>query len=729
MSSFFAFSQPAPQAKPATQQSPEEQEQLDALIETRLWHIVLDYSLQNVALNFIAFAVIIIAIYTHGHWGEQFTALALTFGAVTLVRLAFLVRDGQAADRQRQSPPAHSAARTAPPETGETTINHIAALQKQSGQRIRYSLGVVSTASLWALMLHFTLQTGDPTLTLVAVVITAALGAGATGTLSASRLGGLIYVTLFLLQATAQLIIAPQVPLSLGLMGIVFALSMSVTHRRNHHFLRSALCHQFENDRLIENLTIQKETLTTFNHHLEERVRRRTHDLQYQAEHDDLTTLLNRRGLLQWVESRPSALPKDHRYLVVFIALDRFKQINDGLGHAFGDFTLAEIGKRLFDIPMEQGTFCRWGSDEFVGLIAVHQDTAREFGEAFTERLRDIVEQPITAQNREVSIRFSAGLALANPNPIAVSEAVHAADLVAGEIKRQGRGQIRFCSENMMDEKERQLIITQRLKNAVRAQELSLAFQPVVNAHDFSVQSYEVLLRWDNPILGRVSPAEFIPIAEDTGDILEIGNFVLSQGLKQFTQHFGTGSDMRLAVNISPRQLVEPGFAALVLEHLSVNRMCPSQLIVEVTETLFADDGNVDFLQALHQLRDNGIAVHIDDFGTGYSSLSRLHDLPVSALKIDRSFVRTLDERRIAIIEGSRLIAREFALETVAEGVESIEQALTLRDMGIDFLQGFLFGKPDAKFQPVAVEIDFIDSKQRQSVAPSATVQDKVSAG
>ncbi|MDE4134136.1 bifunctional diguanylate cyclase/phosphodiesterase [Phaeobacter sp. QD34_3] len=582
----------------------------------------------------------------------------------------------------------------------------------------RYFLGMSVGVALWGTLLHLALQSGNDNLKYFAIIVVSAMASGATGVIAPLLKSGRVYISGLLIVIIAELQLQPEPQHVLSLLVATFWGVMLVTHGRNHNILRNSIELQMRNRSLVDDLRVQQEALTEFNATLEDRVKRRTSDLKRLAERDSLTQLYNRRGIIQWVEDQRHRIPEGHAFAVIFIDLDRFKQINDGMGHATGDCTLAEIGQRLAEAAPDLCAFCRWGGDEFVGLLAAPEDRCADIGHEFTAQLRAIVQRPVNFSNREVSVGFSAGLAVCRPHPVAVSEAIRSADLAAGEIKRTGRGNTLLYSQDLVAEQERTLIIAQRLKHALASEEMHLAFQPLVCSDDFSVHSYEVLLRWDNPILGRISPEEFIPIAEDIGEIVNIGEFVLDTALATYTEELGRASHIRLALNISLRQLVVPGFAEFILGYLDKYDLPPRMLILEVTETI-VDARNQDaIIGVLNDLHSLGIEIHIDDFGTGYSSLSRLHEMPISALKIDKSFVQQIDDQRCAIIEGSVMIAERFGVHTVAEGVETLEQARLLHAIGVTYLQGYLFGKPVEHFAEVTVDSDFlIWSQDKQSKA------------
>ncbi|SFR10472.1 diguanylate cyclase (GGDEF) domain-containing protein [Poseidonocella sedimentorum] len=561
-----------------------------------------------------------------------------------------------------------------------------------------YALGLSLGWVLWTALTYIAMQSDIVAVRFTALIVISALAAGATGILAPVLTIGRAYIFMMLLQGSLQLALSPERDIVLAILGIVFAIVMLVSHSNNHQVLRRSLRLQFENSALIGDLTDQRSKLEELNSSLEERVQRRTRELKRLSENDGLTGIYNRRGILDWVDSRYGAVEEGHAYLCVFIDLDRFKQINDGMDHAVGDRVLVEVANRLRVAAPKDAALCRWGGDEFVLLIELPEEVCHEAGAEFIEAVRPQVEDTMSIDGRELQVGFSAGMSISGPSPDAVRESIRSADLAMAEIKRRGRGGARYFSEELFAEQKRNFLIAQRLKHAVSYREFSLAFQPIVSARAAQVDSCEVLLRWSTPSIGPVGPDEFISIAEDTGDIVAIGEYVLDTACAAMTSGIISRAVPTVAVNVSLRQLVSQKFSSRVRSILDSHGMPASKLILEVTENIFEDRNREVVAWVLHELSDMGIAVHIDDFGTGYSSLSRLNEMPIAALKIDKSFVQNMSKQETAIIQGSVMIADRFNIETIAEGVETLEQARKLQAMGVTSLQGYFFGKPRPSF-------------------------------
>nr|WP_246476136.1 bifunctional diguanylate cyclase/phosphodiesterase [Roseibium litorale] len=461
--------------------------------------------------------------------------------------------------------------------------------------------------------------------------------------------------------------------------------------------LRNSIELRFANSQLVLDLEDERRALENLNATLEDRVRSRTAELKVQAEHDSLTGLCNRTGLRQWVSEH--TLSPGCVFAVIFIDLDRFKQINAGLGHTIGDAVLREAGRRLSAHLPEGSVLARWGGDEFLILFSGHGTIAQQAGFMLANRMREAVEAPINFSGHTLYVSFSAGVSLSNAGERNVGAAIRAADLAMGQAKRTRRGSTLIYSDDMKGEQERRLMIGQFLKQAIKAGEFALAFQPVVAASLDSIDAHETLLRWNNRVLGPVSPDEFIPIAEETGEIVTIGAYVLDEALRQYAASGLAARAGKLAINLSLLQIVTPGLTEQVRAALARHRISAHKLVLEVTESIFDDRNSSLINTVLTGLHKDGIEIHLDDFGTGYSSLSRLHEMPITALKIDKSFVQKGDAQATAIIEGSVLIARQFGIRVIAEGVETLEQAQSLQAIGVDALQGYLFSRPVPGFQ------------------------------
>ncbi|MEV6348205.1 bifunctional diguanylate cyclase/phosphodiesterase [Actinoplanes sp. NPDC051851] len=404
---------------------------------------------------------------------------------------------------------------------------------------------------------------------------------------------------------------------------------------------------------------------------------------------DALTGLANITGLRLAMDRR---LRDRNSTALMLVDLDDFKLINDGYGHAVGDRVLIEFARLTRGAIRRGDVAARVGGDEFVVLLAGVAEESQAV--AVADRiLAALADHPVLADGDEITIRASIGLALAAPGDSA-QELQRRADLAMYESKRSGAHGWRLYDASMIDRRAREALIGDKLLPSLAAGQFELHYQPIVQLPEGSVRSVEALLRWTHPALGPVSPVEFIPIAERTGAIVEIGSWVLAEACAQAQRWRESGlSALHMNVNVSPRQLQNGGFLAEVLATLERTGLPAGRLLLEITESAVVDESAVPALDAL---RRHGVRIAIDDFGTGYSSLQYLARLPVDVLKIDRAFVAELDgtPRGAAVAEAVIRLSTVLDLCVVAEGVETTAQATELQSLGCSVAQGYLYGKP-----------------------------------
>ncbi len=369
----------------------------------------------------------------------------------------------------------------------------------------------------------------------------------------------------------------------------------------------------------------------------------------------------------------------------------------------------------------EDVAVARWGGDEFVVTIPLPADDA-DRGMRLAMNLRERITAPLTVEGELLNVGVSIGVARFPRDGNSASELIRAADLAAAEVKRSNRGHILVYHDLLSRVQKRRLDISLALRDAVIDGSLHLVYQPIVDAASGRVVALEALLRWEHAVLGSVRPEEFIQIAEESDRIVELGEWVLKRACTD-AMVWGNGPDApAVAVNVSLRQLLTSGFVETVLEALKTAGLPAARLDLEVTESVFGEQHLLPALEALVRLRKLGARVHVDDFGTGYSSLSRLHEFPLDALKIDRSFVHAIHGHGRAIIEGAILIARRFGLRVIAEGVESVEQAAVLHALGVDQLQGHMLAKPDEAPHVARIEPHWLDTHTAQEAGGTEKV-------
>ncbi|MDF1763821.1 MAG: EAL domain-containing protein, partial [Oleibacter sp.] len=416
-------------------------------------------------------------------------------------------------------------------------------------------------------------------------------------------------------------------------------------------------------------------------------------DLEYLARHDSLTGLGNRHLLNQQLSFALQMNRRNEEALaVIFIDLDRFKDINDTLGHHIGDLLLRDVAHRLRSNVRDSDICARLGGDEFV--VVLSQIEMEHISEKCDHLLASIAK-PYQLQGHLLSIYASAGIAIAPDHGDNASVLIINADAALQQAKLLGRNRSCLYTEAMTVRQDNKLTLEQDLNTAIKEQKLSLVYQAQFCPDDDKPRRVEALLRWKHPVRGFISPHEFIPLAETSGLIMELGIWVLRHACIQFLQWRENGLRLeKIAVNVSAMQL-NANFAETVRDMLIELKFDPHWLELEVTESLMMS-GMTEVSVQIHELRKLGVEFSIDDFGTGYSSLSKLKSMPVSVLKIDQSFVRNIHKQSndFEIARAIVAMARSLNLIVVAEGIENQEQETTLKKLGCDWLQGFLYGNP-----------------------------------
>ncbi|KQM56235.1 hypothetical protein ASE69_00715 [Sphingomonas sp. Leaf208] len=408
------------------------------------------------------------------------------------------------------------------------------------------------------------------------------------------------------------------------------------------------------------------------------------------ARRDDLTGVANRTAFREQFESRLQALGHGDRRLAIFwIDLDRFKEINDSFGHLAGNALLAGVAKRLDTEFGATGIVARLGGDEFAVICDVVSQTEAV---AKGERIIALVEQPVHHDGRALCVGASLGIALAPSDGIDADTLLKNADLALYRAKESGRGQMRFY-EPLMDEKiERTRDLGAEMQGALKRGEFHLMFQPIFDLTGQRILSCETLLRWTNRRYGAISPAEFIPIAEENGLIVVIGDWVIREACRTANDW---PKDVTVAVNLSPIQLRSTNMPTVIMSALAASGLAADRLELEVTESVLLEDIDAS-LAALDAINRLDVRTTLDDFGTGYSSLSYLTKFPFQTLKIDRSFITDLEQSpaSVAIVQTVIELAAKLGMQTVAEGVETQAQLEQLRRTRCDAVQGFLLAHP-----------------------------------
>jgi diguanylate cyclase (GGDEF)-like protein/PAS domain S-box-containing protein len=414
--------------------------------------------------------------------------------------------------------------------------------------------------------------------------------------------------------------------------------------------------------------------------------------LAYQAHYDLLTDLPNRALALDHLHLAISQAEREHKYVAVFLVdLDNFKTVNESMGHDGGDLLLCHVAQRLRQQIQPGDTLARLGGDEFLVILQGLEDLEQVL--PFGHRLLEVVEQPYRLNQGDCYTSASIGVATYPLDSQSTSILLRNADIALHNAKNSGRKHIKCFESGMNLAAQRRHQVANQLRRALACQEFSLMYQPLIDLERGCIAGAEALLRWLNPTLGSVSPTEFIAVAEETGLILALGEWVINQACQQLHQwQDSLHSPFALAINLSPRQFKTPRLADTLAEALDHYQIPSHRLEVEITESLLLDDQPAT--QALMQrLKQMGLRLSMDDFGTGYSALSYLRRFALDGLKIDRSFIMGLpgDPGLEALVRAIIVMAHELNLKVTAEGIETQEQLEFLQSQGCDYGQGYWF--------------------------------------
>ncbi len=422
--------------------------------------------------------------------------------------------------------------------------------------------------------------------------------------------------------------------------------------------------------------------------------RRHSKDTSRQATYDSLTGLLNRFQMSKLLETTLSGFKHQNRVCsIMLIDLDRFKQVNDSLGHPAGDILLKQVADRLVRVVGDREKISRLGGDEFQIILPDVEDRGI-LGEV-ADRIIHSLSQPYMVDGSRCVIGASVGIVVSPFDGQNREELVRNADLALYAAKENGRGRFRFYSYELLRAAEERRGIEDDLRDALGKNEITLAYQPVVDAQTNIVTGFEALIRWNHPERGPVSPAVFIPIAEEAGLIGSLGEWALHAACRDAAEWPGK---IRVAVNVSPVQFANNLLPQIIESALLKSGLRPDRLELEITEGVFLEESS-DTDQMFLALKKVGVRLALDDFGTGYSSLGYLRTAPFDKIKIDQSFVRTATEpgsRNSAIIAAIVALAQALNMETTAEGIESLDQLDLIRKLNVSHVQGYVYSKPVA---------------------------------
>jgi diguanylate cyclase (GGDEF)-like protein len=451
--------------------------------------------------------------------------------------------------------------------------------------------------------------------------------------------------------------------------------------------LRQKLCIELAGDRIME--FVFAPTPDGLSLQVADATKRRAEEIRIErmARTDDVTGMANRAAFRELLE-KAGADAATNPFAIFMIDLDRFKQVNDTMGHAAGDKLLGRVAKRLIDLAGAGEEVARLGGDEFVVLTRMDRDAAG----LFAARIVETVSEPYQIEGAKLLIGASVGVALAPEDSSDASDLMKAADMALYAAKDNGRGGWRYFTRDMAENARRRQQIEQDLRVGIGRNELEVHYQPIISFAKRRISCCEALVRWRHPTQGMISPGVFIPIAEESGLVVPLGEYVLRKACEDAKSW---PRSVRVAVNFSAHQFARGGVADMVRRALRDTKFPPNRLEAEITESaLMSDAENV--LATLDELREMGVRVALDDFGTGYSSLAYLSRFRPDKVKIDQSFVRDMGKNgaSLAIIKAVRALAKELDIDMLVEGVETQEQLEILRANGADEAQGYLFSKP-----------------------------------
>ncbi len=567
-----------------------------------------------------------------------------------------------------------------------------------------YSIGVCLTAALWC-SLPFMLFHSLSLLELATCVIFfAGLAGGATTMLSASKFTVIFYISVLLVPPSLYLLpMDSELSQTLGILGLLFWLVLLSSALKAADFCReSARLHHLNQD-LLDAVNSEKDQaeksneklqqayleINQVNANLESQVLERTERLNQLATIDELTGLKNRHTFVETLDKAiENANTRGRRFSILFIDLDGFKEINDIHGHLIGDSVLQSTTERLMNCVDDINMLCRWGGDEFV---LVTEEIAEQKLLSIGKKILSYLERPIEVDDSIIEISSSIGIATYPDHGGSASELLNAADIAMYQVKNGKKSGCLIFQQAFLDAVRNEQWLREGIRNAIENNEIELHYQAILPTNKKDPVIYEALMRWTygDKI---IPPTSFIPIAESSGAINALGEWAIFKACSDISSGV-LGSDSSIAVNISVKQILEGNLVETVSRALALTKLSPARLHLEITESFFATNLNL-VAKVLGELRQLGIKISIDDFGTGFSSLAYLQALPVNTVKIDRSFVKKINEGGKGIIIATISIARTFNCEVIAEGVETREQYEELLSLGVNYLQGFYFDTP-----------------------------------
>lgn len=539
----------------------------------------------------------------------------------------------------------------------------------------RFCIGATVTSSLWSIYAVIIITQPSTSWAELAItsIIIAAFSGGSVSLLSAARRLSILYTSILTLPLSIALLMTDiEYYTTLGLLSLAFFIVMVLGASRTGRFTAKAIHFKHQNEHLLT--------------HMEQEVAKRTKEIHSLSNIDPLTGLHNRKAFVNKLSYRLSTQPNT-QLAILFIDLDGFKAINDSLGHKAGDIVIKEASQRINNLTPSVALLCRWGGDEF--LLAVEQsDGLLDYAQSYI----DAISKPYLIDGSKLNLGATIGVAYYPQHGKDHERLIQRADMAMYHQKRDQKGKVGIFDESLREHLLRELKLRDHLQNAIHRHELYLVYQPIIDTQTGQMTAVEALLRWqlDDEL---VPPDEFITIAEQYGLIRSIGIWVLGEACLAGKRLQRLYPNLGICINVSIQQLLDDDFPNEVAATLKRADFAPNNLDLEITESLFAHDKR-KLIDNIARLKKLGVKVSIDDFGTGYSSLSVMQEFNVDFVKIDRSFVWSMETGGEAIVKAVSQIATAFGYRVVAEGVETEEQRQRLAQMNINFLQGYLFSRP-----------------------------------
>ncbi|MDD7794196.1 putative bifunctional diguanylate cyclase/phosphodiesterase [Clostridium sp. 'White wine YQ'] len=418
--------------------------------------------------------------------------------------------------------------------------------------------------------------------------------------------------------------------------------------------------------------------------------------IKYLVNHDRLTKLCNKSYLIKRLCGIVDSENKTKKFALLFLDIGDFKNTNDILGHHYGDQLLILIAQKLRKIKDDKCSVYRWGGDEFIVLFDNYKEKTEVI--ALAESVINNINDEFKIGGKKVYVSLNIGIAIYPYDGTDINNIIKNSEVALYEAKKLGKNKYRFYDKMLFEKIYRKDILEKYLRNSIKNNELSIKYQPQYNVESRKIIGYEALLRWNSKELGEISPVEFISVAEDSGLIISLGEWILREACRQNSKWIEKGIKNIIAINISPIQFEQRDFVEIVRNVLEENNLEPEQLELEITETALIKSLDRS-IKTLEKLKKLGVKVSLDDFGTGYSSLNYLKNLPIDNLKIDKSFINdiAISDNSKHILTGIIQLAHMLNLKVIAEGIETDEQYEILKKINCDIAQGFLLSKPISK--------------------------------